>query len=264
MQGWLKLEERAVLAITGPDRLIFLDRLVSNSLSPDAPVYTLLLTPQGKYLHDFFVIPQDEALLLECAHSRSADLLARLQKYKLRSAVELADVSQNYQVYVGSNLPGGFTDPRQAALGQRLLLPAGQSLGVSSTGLDVQAYEQLRIQNLLPDGLKDCEFERSFPLEYNFDLANAISFTKGCYIGQELTARMRYRELLKKRLALLTFENDSPPSGSEVCDAQTNIVGQISSTVGQIALARLPLELHGHPLTCAGQQLTVTWPAEIK
>jgi tRNA-modifying protein YgfZ len=263
MQGWLCLPARGVLALSGVDRVAFLDRLVSNSVSSTNVTYTLLLSPQGKYLHDFFIVPQGDTLLLDCAYERRADLMARLLKYKLRSAIETADVSENYKVYAGSNLAQGFADPRHPEMGQRLLVQADKQLTFEGTEIPYSKYEEARIQCLLPDSLLDCEFERSFPLECNFDFAQAISFKKGCYIGQELTARMHYRDLLKRRLVRLDVIGPALPVGAEVKTIEGQTVGAVSSVQGQQALARLPFEQRGQPLTCNGQTLTLTWPPEM-
>jgi len=268
----IPLVERGVVAVTGPDRKSFLQGLVSNDIHAVAPghaVYAALLTPQGKYLHDFFVFEQDEALLLETDRQAAPDLLRRLKPFKLRSKVTLEDQSGGFAVTVlmpastavavtglataepGAAGPwcGGtvFVDPRHAHLGVRAVLPSGTVAvrdALAEAGFGVGSrdiYEGVRLSLGVPDGRRDMSPEKSTLLESNLDVFNGISWDKGCYMGQELTARMHYRGLLKKRLLPVRVEGPLPAAGTPI-HLDGAEVGELRSGCGDRALALLRLE----------------------
>ncbi|WP_448189854.1 CAF17-like 4Fe-4S cluster assembly/insertion protein YgfZ [Azospirillum sp. sgz301742] len=263
--GYVVLEQRGVLAVTGEDREAFLQGLVSNDMravSAERAVYTLFLTPQGKYLHDFMVASDGTAFLLDVEAARRDDLLRRLKMYKLRSKIALEDRTATLTVVAligpgalerlglpaepGAAVPfaGGiaFTDPRTAALGARALLPAGTDLeALGFNRLPFEAWDRLRLELGVPDGSRDMEVEKAIPLENNLDALNAISWDKGCYMGQELTARTRYRALIKKRLVPVELDGPLPAPGTPVCLGEKES-GEIRSGLQNRALAMLRLE----------------------
>ena len=269
--GYAVLDQRSVVAVTGEDRKAFLQGLVSNDVlrvTPDHAAYALFLTPQGKYLHDFNLVESgaesDAALLLDPETDRRADLLRRLKMYKLRSKIALEDRAEQLRVVVafgdGSlealGLPaepgaarafaGGvaFTDPRLPALGARLFLPADGLAALEAAGLaprEVADYDRLRLLLGIPDGTQDLIPEKSIPLESRMDALNAISWDKGCYMGQELTARTKYRALIKKKLFPVTVNGPSPDAGTPVT-LDGKDVGELRSGRDGAALALLRLE----------------------
>ncbi|HSK40560.1 MAG TPA: folate-binding protein, partial [Arenibaculum sp.] len=209
------LEERGVLAVGGPDRKAFLQGLVSNDVlkaGPDRAVHAALLTPQGKYLHDFFILEQDEILLLDCEAARIEDLLRRLGMYKLRSKVTLENRTGETAVAAlfgdgavqalglpvepgaARKLDAGavYVDPRLAGLGARAILPRERAADIlDATGFvhaDAGDYDAMRLRHGVSDGTRDLVVDKSILLEANFDVLNGISWDKGCYMGQELTA----------------------------------------------------------------------------
>jgi folate-binding protein YgfZ len=245
--------DRAVLALSGPDRAGFLQGLVSNDVTEAGPhraVYATLLTPQGRFLHEMTVVDDGERLLLEVEAARRADLLRRLGLYKLRSKIELADADGELVVVLVTG-PGaaaalglgeaagsagpvaggtGYVDPRLAALGARILLPRSL-LGTAVANVplaDDSGYEALRLAWGVPDGGRDLEPEKALLLENNIDLLAGISWTKGCYMGQELTARTRYRGLVKKRLLPAEIDGAVPEPGTLV-EAAGREVGEVRS-----------------------------------
>lgn len=282
------LEDRGVLEVTGADRCQFLQGLVSNDVAkatPDHALYAALLTAQGKYLHDFFVVALDDALYLDGEAARLADLKRRLGLYKLRAKVSLGEASDRYAVAaafgdgaldaLGLPLQRGaatrfadgvaYVDPRLAELGVRLLLPrsagaaplAERGFGIS----DAAAYDRLRLALGVPDGSRDLLVDKSILLESGFDELNGIDWQKGCYVGQELTARTKYRGLIKKRLMPVAVEGPLPPPGTPVM-AGDQEAGEMRSGRDGIALALLRLEAttDGKPLTAAGAKLTPRKP----
>jgi len=290
------LAERGVLEIAGADRHAFLQGLISNDVSkaaPDRAIHAALLTAQGKYLNDFFVVALGEALYLDAEAARLEELRRRLSLYKLRSKVTLAIASERFGVAVAwgtgaaaaLGLPeqpgaarefaGGlaYVDPRLAALGARALLPCGAgTAALAEAGLaqgDAAAYDRLRLSLGVPDGSRDLEVERAILLESGFDELNGIDWQKGCYMGQELTARTKYRALIKKRLLPVDVEGKLPPPGTPVMlgDAEA---GELRSGRDGLALALLRLEAveaaakTGAALTAGEARLTPHQPEWLK
>ena len=273
--GYAVLDRRSVVAVTGEDRKAFLQGLVSNDMlriTPDRAAYALFLTPQGKFLHDFSVVESGAdaaaALLLDPETDRRADLLRRLKMYKLRSKIALEDRAETLRVVVafgdgaltalglpaepGTARPFGggiaFTDPRLPALGARLFLPVeGPMEAISAleaaglTRQDAAAYDRLRLSLGVPDGTGELIPEKSIPLENRMDALNAISWDKGCYMGQELTARTKYRALIKKKLFPATIDGPAPEPGTSVT-LDGKDAGEIRSVRDGSALALLRLE----------------------
>jgi len=243
---------RGILRLSGPDRAQFLQGLVSNDVTavqPGHPVYACLLTPQGKFLHDFFSIADGDSLLIDCEADRRADLLSRLKMYKLRSKIELTDVTDEYTVYGGIGAP----DPRLPALGCRLVAPKGDTFPVA-TSFDV--YDRLRIALAVPDGSRDMEIGKAILLENNIDLLNGVSWTKGCYTGQELTARTHYRGLIKKRLCPVRIAGVAPAAGTPLIENGIE-VGEMRSSNGDLGLALLKTEIirDARPIAIEGTAL---------
>lgn len=286
------LEERGVLAIAGDDRREFLQGLISNDtrkLSPTRAIYAAFLTPQGKYLHDFFLVDAGESLLLEGEQARLADLQRRLSIYRLRAKVAIANATDGFIVAVafgagavarlglaaeaGAAAPfaGGYAsvDPRLSALGARLLLPKAAGIAsLEAAGLarvDADAYDRLRLSLGIPDGSRDLPVEKAILLEAGFDELNGVDWEKGCYIGQELTARTKYRALIKKRLMPVKVEGPLPAPGSQVMLGDQD-AGEIRSGSGDTALALLRLEMveaaaqSGTPLMAGGVRVTPIKP----
>jgi folate-binding protein YgfZ len=266
---YVLLPDRGVIRLSGPDGRTFLQGLVSNDVTrvaADRAIYSALLTPQGKFLHDFFLAAEGDALLIECEGARAADLARRLKMFKLRSKIALDDAGAGLAVAAafGTDAPaklglpvdagsavafaGGiaFVDPRLAAMGARLILPrAGAEAALTAAGLapgDIASYDRLRLELGLPDGSRDMEVEKSILLENGFDELNGVDWKKGCYMGQELTARTKYRGLIKKRLMPVRVEGPLPAPGTIVrLDAQE--AGEMRSGRDDQGLALLRLEM---------------------
>ena len=257
LKGFVRLPNRGFLRLSGPDRLTFLQGLVSNDVTKVAPghaVYSCLLTPQGKFLHDFFLIADGDSLLIECEADRRADLTQRLKVYKLRSKVEIAEAE--YVVFAGAQSVGGaiaYPDPRTAALGMRVLSSSDRE----GSPLPFEAYDRLRISLAVPDGSRDMEVGKAILLENNIDLLNGVAWDKGCYTGQELTARTHYRGLIKKRLVPIRIAGTVPPVGTPLIENGTE-VGEMRSASGDLGLALLRFERlrRPEPIAIDGAVLT--------
>jgi folate-binding protein YgfZ len=256
------MPDRAVLSVSGADRVSFLNGLVSNDVALAAPgraVWAALLTAQGKWLADFFIFADGERLLLDCEAAQAAMLAPRLGRYKLRADVAIAPTDLRVFAAWGGPAPEGGAcvapDPRLAEAGWRIL---ATELETNATRDD---WDRHRLALGLPDGGRDMEAEKSVLLEAGFDELGGISWTKGCYMGQELTARTRYRGLIKKRLLPVTGEAPLPPAGTPVMSHDRE-VGLLRSSNGSAGLAVLRLDaLEAGSLICGGRNIAHNVPA---
>lgn len=246
------LPDRTVIAVAGADAVPFLQGLVSNdvALATKGPVWAALLTPQGKWLADFFILRDGERLLLDGERAQAAFLVQHLSRYRLRAKVTVAEESGWDVVAVwDAPAPGGLggRDPRLAEAGWRALRPAGSVAGDT----DAAAYDRHRLRLGLPDGSRDLESGRTVLLEAGFDELHGVCWTKGCYMGQELTARTKYRGLVKRRLVPVAVDGPLPAPGTPVTRDGAEL-GTIRSGRGDRALAILRVEAirAGDPLAC--------------
>ncbi len=231
---FIKLKNRGLIHIEGADRVDFLQGLVSNDvtkLEQERVLYACLLTPQGKFLHDFFMYHGNGFILIDCeGGGRAEDLYNRLNRYRLRADVQISIEKEN-DVYGVFNVEIGLPDPRHADFGYR---------SFEEPPLDEQDFNEWdtrRIQWGIPDGSRDMIIERSTMLECNLDKLNAIDWDKGCYMGQELTARMYHRNLGKKHLRAIEFMEDVPPAPFSDLSVNEKLIGQMRSSCGSIGLA---------------------------
>ena len=265
------LPARAVIEVSGADRIEFLQGLVSNDVTeaiPGRAVWAALLTPQGKWLADFFVLSDlsasRERLLLDCAADQAADIARRLTRFRLRSAVTVAPVPLRVHAAWGGSpeIPSDAVaapDPRLPDAGWRIL--SETSLPANSTADD---WDRHRLALGLPDGARDLETDRTVLLEAGFDELGGVSWTKGCYMGQELTARTKYRGLVKRRLVPVAVEGAMPAPGTPVLRHGTE-VGVMRSGRDGVGLALLRLEaLDGGSLDCGDARLVPRVPAWIR
>ncbi len=251
MSFYIDMTFRAAIAVGGDDRRSFLQNLVTNDVEqagPGRPVYACLLTPQGKFLHDFIIV--DDAangrFLLLCERERRADLIKRLTMYKLRSKVTLEDMGDKLHLFFiwGEGAKEGFADPRTEKLG-RWLVSADGGLPLNATKASWTDYNRHRIMLGVPEGSLDMKPELATLLDHNIDALHGISWTKGCYTGQEVTARMNYRGLVRRKLyTVRAGAGDLPPPGTEV-RLDSARVGELKSVEGDAGLALLKIEGDG-------------------
>ena len=229
------LENRGLISITGEDSKEYLQNIITNDInkvSKSSSVFAALLSPQGKYLFDFFVIKNDGGYLLDCDGSSVKDLANNLAKYKIRSKVEIKDLSSNYVVgimnienfkiiqnelgkqvstfeYRSSPI---FVDPRDNDLGARIISPL-EKLYLTIKKLNLKIVENKSyikkafLKGIPVEGLINLK-EQLFGLEINFEKLNAIDFKKGCYIGQENTARMKLKNKIRRQLVSIKSEKN--------------------------------------------------------
>ena len=249
MSNIAHLPGRAVLSVTGEDRVSYLQGLVSNDVAAAAPgraVWTALLTPQGKWLADFFIFSAADGLLLDVEAGQRDDLARRLTRFKLRAKISVQPEELAVYAAWGGAPPGGAIaapDPRLPQAGWRIL---DKDLPVTA---DADAYDRHRLLLGLPDGSRDMEADKSVLLEAGFDELGGVSWTKGCYMGQELTARTKYRGLLKRRLVPVAAAISLPPPGTPILRDGVE-VGTLRSTNGTRGLALIRLDALDAPLSC--------------
>jgi folate-binding protein YgfZ len=257
-----RLSHRSLIRIAGPDRAAFLQGLVSNDVSKanaQQSIYAALLTPQGKFLHDLFIFADADSFLIDCEAARAEDLLRRLDAYKLRSKVTFENLAGAFDILAVWGAPHlGPADPRLPELGARFFVKKASTI-LDVTLTDAAAYDEHRIKLGVADGSRDMEVEKSTLAEGNFDFLNGIDWKKGCYVGQELTARMHYRGLAKKRLFPVRIEGLVPPPGTGLGED-----GALRSSRAFRGLALLRIEAvqqaidQEHPLTYGK---TTLWPS---
>lgn len=285
------LEGRGVLEVGGADARSFLQGLVTNDvrrLAADRALWAALLTPQGRCLFEFAMVADGARILIEAERARVEELARRLAFYRLRAAVEIVDRSQDWTVVAlpdpaaaeRFDLPPErgacraledailFVDPRLAAMGVRgLVRSEGLDRFLARWGLELgepAAYERHRLELGVPEGAVDLPPQKALPLEADLDALDAISFDKGCFVGQELTARMEHRGLVKKRIVPVRVTGPLPPPGTPIRQGERE-VGELRSGLDGRALALLRLQaLGGGPMTADGATLDTILPAWLR
>ena len=240
------------LSIEGEDSNEFLQNLITNDInkcSEDNIIYSCLLSPQGKFLSDFFILKKDEKYLIETHSFFYEKLLKKLNLYKLRSKVHINEVNNLHSYSVFGDLQKDLDtvifniDPRNKNIGLKLIhLKKHPEILDSLNEINEEKYHQILIQNTVPLSHYDLEENKSLLLENNFENLNSISWDKGCYVGQEITARMKYRALLKKKIYSLEIKEGSPLIGQLIKDNE-NEFGEIISIKNDSVLAMLKIEL---------------------
>ena len=291
-KSYVMLADRGLLKVAGDEARSFMQGLISNDVdkvTPERAIYAALLTPQGKFLHDFFVAELGGRLVLDCEGDRMADLERRLMMYRLRAQVTFDDIGGDFVVAAligegaleasglgpeaGRAAPfaGGiaFADPRLAIMGGRAILPkegAAETLETAGfNSADAADYDRLRLEFGLPDGSRDMVVEKAILLDSGFEELGGVDFNKGCYIGQELTARTKYRALVRKRLMRVDVDGPLPDSGTRVMLGNKE-AGEIRSGRDGVAIALLRLEQiakareSGEPLTAGEALITPVKP----
>ncbi|MGE0630464.1 MAG: folate-binding protein YgfZ [Hyphomicrobiaceae bacterium] len=272
------LDDRSVISVTGEDARKLLQDLVTNSIdglarptagiAPQA-VHAGLLSPQGKLLFEFFIAATPDGLLLDVAAAQAAALVQRLTLYRLRAKAEIKDESGAFAVVAvwdgdppPSDPPAHFRDPRHASIGARWIVAKADVDAQARSAAAFKAYHAHRIGLGIPEGGKDYDFGDTFAHEANFDLNHGVSFTKGCFVGQEIVARMEHRGTARKRVARVTADSDLPADRPDVKAGEVTI-GRMGSVDGchGLALVRLDRVVEaadkGRPITAAGLDLRV-------
>ena len=254
--NYVHLVDSKFISIKGEDRNEFLQDLITNDInkcSKDNPIYSCLLSPQGKFLADFFLINLGDSYLIEINEIYIENFIAKLNIYKLRSKINIT-IEENYTSFVILNIDLKlneeinyikYTDPRCSNLGKKIIIKSNLKNNFISnnnlTKVDFKSYRELMIKNLVPYTTKDLIINKSLLLENNFDKINAIDWDKGCYVGQEITARMKYRALLKKSIRAVEIISGRTLPGNKIF-YNTKIIGEITSCLNNLGIAMLKIE----------------------
>jgi folate-binding protein YgfZ len=225
------MTNRSVIAVTGADREEFLQNLVTNDVARarSGLCYAALLTPQGKYLADFFIRADGDRLLLDVDEGIAPALLQRLGMYRLRADVGLAPAGLGVRRGTGAPPPGALPDPRHPALGWRLYGP--------EEGDDGTDWDALRVEHVVPESGVELTPE-TYILEAGFERLHGVDFRKGCYVGQEVTARMKHKTELRKGLVRVRVEG-AAPVGSPIRGSDGREAGTLYTQSGGRGLAQM-------------------------
>lgn len=277
----LLFPDRAVLRVTGEDAAKFLSGIVTNGvegLAPGAAVFSALLTPQGKIVADFFIVAAEAddggGYVIDAPAALAGEIANKLNFYKLRAKVEIAPMPDLAVAVVLDKAPPEdlglvYLDPRHAGLGWRIVLPregaedALKATGANMVGTD--SWQGRRISLGIPEGGKDFIYGDTFPHEADMDCIGGVDFKKGCFIGQEVVSRVERRDVARKRVVPVAFENAGPEEGAEA-KAGDLPVGFMGSSAGRLGLALLRLDRvddalkQGGKVVAGGVELTLVKP----
>jgi len=239
---------RRVFRITGSQRESFLQGMVTNDVArlADGPVYAAVLTPQGKYLADFLLVPDADAVLLDAPAGLADGLVKRLSMYKLRADVQIAETDLKVAQGTGPAPEGAWPDPRHPGLGWR-------AYGDREGGIDPADWDALRVAHVVPEAGVELIPEQSFILEMGFDRLRGVDFRKGCFVGQEVVARMKHKTELRKGLARVEIDG-AAPVGTPV-EADGKPAGTLHTQAGGAALAYLRFDRAGGELRAGEARL---------
>ena len=259
---YIVLNQTKFVSIKGQDNKDFLQGIITNDINKCTKkvIYSCMLTPQGKFLSDFFVIPFKDSFLIEINKKFFDDFVTKLKLYKLRSKIDIEEInylssliiinkSANRALEKGLIISNDeyieYIDPRNINLGHRVIIKnelVDKLINSNKFVLtNIKEYQKIMIKNLIPNSINDLIINKSLLLENNFDHINALDWNKGCYVGQEITARMKYRALLKKSLRVIKVNSGNVKSGDQIFLEDTNI-GQITSIIEDMGLAMIKIE----------------------
>ena len=241
---------RTILEISGPEAQDFLQGLITNDVKRlgHGLVYAAMLTPQGKYLADFFLSRQGDTILLDVDDSLAPGLVQRLNMYKLRADVQIAESGLKVQRGTGPAPDGALRDPRHPDLGWRLYGARGGDDGID--------WDAIRVAHCIPETGVELTPD-TFILEAGFERLNGVDFKKGCYVGQEVTARMKHKTELRKGFATVDVTGEAPVGSEIIADGKS--AGTLFTQSGGRGIAYLRFDRAKGPMQAG--EATITYPA---
>ncbi|PIE13196.1 MAG: folate-binding protein YgfZ [Rhodobacterales bacterium] len=248
------MAERKILRISGTDRVEFLQGLVTNDVRrlADGPLYAALLTPQGKLIADFFLLEDNESILLDVAAELAPGLMQRLSMYRLRADVTIEETDLHLHRGLGDVPEDGVQDPRTAALGwrayRREMAPA-----------DDVDWDALRVAHGVPEWGAELGPD-SYILEQGFERLHGVDFRKGCYVGQEVTARMKHKTKLRKGIVRVAVSAPVEPGTTIETDGKP--IGTLHTVAGANALAYLRFDRASDEMTAGKARVTLATGAD--
>ncbi len=266
------LPDRSVLAVSGATARDFLQGLVTNdlqTLAPSEAVYAGLLTPQGKILHDFIIVEiSADRFLIDCDRTRAPDLLKRLKMYRLRAKIDIEPAPLTVMAAWDDDeaplVPASavhIRDPRLAELGYRIF---AEPSALASANAGPEDYHRHSIRLGVP-GSADLPPDQVFALDVGFEELHGVSFRKGCYVGQEVTSRMKHRATARRRIMIAEIDSPLPPPGTPIA-AEGRELGTFATGVGSTALVHIRLdrlaaaEEHGEKIIADDRTVLLTKP----
>ncbi|MCB9954322.1 MAG: folate-binding protein YgfZ [Caulobacterales bacterium] len=259
------LSSRAVLKITGPDARSFLQGVLTQDveqLPQGSAAFSALLTPQGKILFDFLLLATTEGFLVDCPKESAEPLRKRLTMYRLRAkaTIEATDLAVA-AFWDEAPRDDAFADPRLPALGMRKIAPASSI----SASADENVYDLHRLSLGVPEFIRDFGAEEVFLTDVDYDVLNGVNYKKGCFVGQEVTSRMKRKGEIRKRTVKLAFEGAQPAKGESVMGGEAPL-GEVMSGAEGLALALIRLDrleaarAAGAPITAGGKHVQIIVP----
>ena len=254
--NYVNLIDSQFISISGDDRKDFLQGLITNDINKcnsNTPIYSCFLSPQGKFIADFFVADREKNYLIEIHKKFMSGFLDKLKIYKLRSKITINDnedfeslvILENNNLLQSNNDIINFIDPRNNKLGRKVYIKLDRINDFKNKfnlqEVKFESYRELLINNLIPFSPDDLIINKSLILENNFEKINAIDWDKGCYVGQEITARMKYRALLKKSIRAVEIISGNVNPGNKILNNQ-NAIGEIISCFNNLAIAMLKID----------------------
>ena len=241
--------QRKVFRFSGTDARKFLQNLITNDIKrlDTGPVYSALLTPQGKFIADFFLIADGNDILMDVDAGAAATLIPRLNMYKLRADVTISETDLIVSRGLNDAPEGAVADPRDANLGWRYY-------GAEDHNMDTVDWDALRVDHKIPEMGRELDAE-SYILEMGFEGLNGVDFRKGCYVGQEVTARMKHKTELRKGLVRLIADADIPENADVMSNGK--VIGRTHTSAGKRALAYLRYDRADGDISV--NDISVTW-----
>ena len=254
--NYVNLIDSQFISISGDDRKDFLQGLITNDINKcnsDTPIYSCFLSPQGKFIADFFVADREKNYLIEIHKKFMSGFLDKLKIYKLRSKITINEnedfeslvILENNNLLQSNNDIINFIDPRNNKLGRKVYIKLDRindfKKKFNLQEVKFESYRELLINNLIPFSPDDLIINKSLILENNFEKINAIDWDKGCYVGQEITARMKYRALLKKSIRAVEIISGNVNPGNKILN-NLNAIGEIISCFNNLAIAMLKID----------------------
>ena len=251
-------KNRAIITLKGKDKIDFLQALTTNNIektSKEGIVYTAILSPQGKYLFDFFVFClNDNEIFIDIHQSRAGAIKKFLEFYKLNSDVIISDKSCQVVMNSMKERIFSFADPRAKILGWRCY-DFKEELDIQDKGFD--EFQINRIKNLVPETGVELIPEKSYILELNFEKIQGVDFKKGCYIGQEVTARMKHKTTLKNKLYCGYVRNSYKNTDDRKIYSNDKVVGDLYSIFNNYCLIKIKEDFKDAELTVFGEPVTL-------
>ncbi len=247
-------ENRTIISITGNDAEKFLQDLVTNDVTRagEELIYAALLSAQGKFLYDFFLTRDQNGFLLDIAADQAPQFAQRLNMYKLRADVTITGTDLNVACGQGAVPDGAYTDPRHPDMGWR-------KYSSDTPEPNTTDWDAIRVAHCIPEMGTELIADSTYILEAGFERLSGVDFKKGCYVGQEVTARMKHKTELRKGFATVAI-NGSAPMGTDII-SNGKVAGQIYTQSGDQAIAYLRFDRATDDMTAGDAQISYLAPA---